>query len=69
MGSHTFLPRPGWGVGAYFILTQTVTDQTTYSDEYIPGVLPFLAGTARRYWWLPSRQRPSKGSLLTVSWF
>jgi uncharacterized protein (DUF1330 family) len=29
-------------MAAYFILTQTVTDQTAYSEEYIPGVLPFL---------------------------
>ena len=28
---------------AYFILTQTVTDQMAYSQQYIPGVLPFLA--------------------------
>ena len=30
-------------MAAYFILTQTVTDQTVYSEEYVPGVLPFLA--------------------------
>ena len=30
-------------MAAYFILTQTVTDQTAYSEQYIPGVLPFLA--------------------------
>jgi uncharacterized protein (DUF1330 family) len=29
-------------MSAYFILTQTVTDQTAYSEQYIPGVLPFL---------------------------
>jgi len=29
-------------MAAYFILTQTVTDQTAYSEQYIPGVLPFL---------------------------
>jgi uncharacterized protein (DUF1330 family) len=28
---------------AYFILTQTVTDPQRYRDEYIPGVMPFLA--------------------------
>ena len=28
---------------AYFILSQTVTDQTAYAEEYVPGVLPFLA--------------------------
>ena len=28
---------------AYFVLTQTVTDQTAYSEQYVPGVLPFLA--------------------------
>lgn len=27
---------------AYFILTQTVTDQTAYSEQYVPGVIPFL---------------------------
>jgi uncharacterized protein (DUF1330 family) len=30
-------------MSAYFILTQTVTDQMAYAQEYIPGVLPFLA--------------------------
>lgn len=30
-------------MAAYFILTQTVTDQMAYSQQYIPGVLPFLA--------------------------
>ncbi len=30
-------------MAAYFILTQTVTDQTAYSEQYIPGVMPFLA--------------------------
>ena len=30
-------------MAAYFILTQTVTDQTAYSQQYILGVLPFLA--------------------------
>ena len=29
-------------VAAYFILTQTVMDQTAYAEEYIPGVIPFL---------------------------
>ena len=29
-------------MSAYFILTQTVTDQTAYSEQYVPGVLPFL---------------------------
>ena len=28
---------------AYFILTHTVTDTERYRNEYIPGVLPFLA--------------------------
>ena len=28
---------------AYFILTQTITDTDRYANEYIPGVLPFLA--------------------------
>ena len=30
-------------MAAYFILSQTVTDQTAYSEQYVPGVLPFLA--------------------------
>lgn len=30
-------------MAAYFILTQTVTDQTAYSEDVVPGVLPFLA--------------------------
>ncbi len=30
-------------MAAYFILTQTVTDQEAYSQQYVPGVLPFLA--------------------------
>ncbi len=30
-------------MAAYFILTQTVTDQTAYSEDYVPGVLPILA--------------------------
>lgn len=30
-------------MAAYFILTQTVTDQRAYSEEYVPGVMPFLA--------------------------
>ncbi len=30
-------------MAAYFILTQTVTDQMAYSQQYVPGVLPFLA--------------------------
>lgn len=29
-------------MAAYYILTQTVTDQKAYSEEYIPGVMPFL---------------------------
>ena len=29
-------------MAAYFILTQTVTDQTAYVEQYVPGVLPFL---------------------------
>ena len=29
-------------MAAYFILTQTVTDQTAYAEQYVPGVLPFL---------------------------
>ena len=30
-------------MAAYFILTQTITDLDKYRQEYIPGVLPFLA--------------------------
>jgi uncharacterized protein (DUF1330 family) len=30
-------------MAAYFILTQTVTDRTAYAEQYVPGVLPFLA--------------------------
>ena len=30
-------------MAAYFILTQTVTDLDRYWNEYVPGVLPFLA--------------------------
>ena len=30
-------------MSAYYILTQTITDQQKYANEYIPGVLPFLA--------------------------
>ena len=30
-------------MSAYFILTQTITDPERYQEEYIPGVLPFLA--------------------------
>lgn len=30
-------------MSAYFILTQTITDPQRYSNEYIPGVMPFLA--------------------------
>ncbi len=30
-------------MAAYFILTQTVMDQTAYSEQYVPAVLPFLA--------------------------
>ena len=29
-------------MSAYFILTQTITDPQRYSQEYIPGVIPFL---------------------------
>ena len=29
-------------MSAYFILTHTVTDPEKYSQEYIPGVMPFL---------------------------
>lgn len=29
-------------MAAYFILTQTVTDPSAYSEQYIPGVMPFL---------------------------
>ena len=30
-------------MSAYFILTHTITDTDRYQQEYIPGVLPFLA--------------------------
>lgn len=30
-------------MAAYFVLTQTVTDQRAYLEDYVPGVLPFLA--------------------------
>ena len=30
-------------MAAYFILTQTVTDLDKYLNEYVPGVMPFLA--------------------------
>jgi len=30
-------------MSAYFVLTQTVTDQMAYAQEYVPGVMPFLA--------------------------
>ena len=30
-------------MSAYYILTQTITNQQRYAQEYIPGVLPFLA--------------------------
>jgi len=30
-------------MSAYYVLTQTVTDQKAYAQEYIPGVMPFLA--------------------------
>ena len=30
-------------MSAYFILTQTVTDLDRYMNEYVPGVMPFLA--------------------------
>ena len=29
-------------MAAYFVLTQTVTDQRAYTEDYIPGVQPFL---------------------------
>ena len=29
-------------MAAYFILRQTVTDQSAYSEQYIPGVMPLL---------------------------
>jgi uncharacterized protein (DUF1330 family) len=29
-------------MAAYFILTQTVTNQAAYAEEYVPGVLPIL---------------------------
>jgi uncharacterized protein (DUF1330 family) len=29
-------------MAAYFILAQTVTDQSAYSEQYIPGVMPLL---------------------------
>ena len=29
-------------MAAYFVLTQTVTDQKAYWEEYVPKVLPFL---------------------------
>jgi len=29
-------------MAAYFVLTQTVTDQEKYREEYVPRVLPFL---------------------------
>jgi uncharacterized protein (DUF1330 family) len=28
---------------AYFVLTHTITDLRKYREEYIPGVMPFLA--------------------------
>jgi uncharacterized protein (DUF1330 family) len=30
-------------MSAYFILTHTVNDPQKYAQEYIPGVMPFLA--------------------------
>ena len=30
-------------MSAYFILTHTVTDAEKYAQQYIPGVMPFLA--------------------------
>lgn len=30
-------------MSAYFVLTHTVTDPQKYGQEYIPGVMPFLA--------------------------
>jgi len=29
-------------MAAYFVLTQTVTDQRAYSEDYVPGVVPIL---------------------------
>ena len=29
-------------MAAYFVLTQTVTDQRAYAEDYIPRVIPFL---------------------------
>ena len=29
-------------MAAYFILTQTVTDQAAYAEQYVPAVLPLL---------------------------
>jgi uncharacterized protein (DUF1330 family) len=30
-------------MSAYFVLTHTITDPQQYRQEYIPGVMPFLA--------------------------
>lgn len=30
-------------MSAYYILTHTITDPQKYGQEYIPGVMPFLA--------------------------
>jgi uncharacterized protein (DUF1330 family) len=30
-------------MSAYFVLTHTITDPQKYRQEYIPGVMPFLA--------------------------
>lgn len=30
-------------MSAYYILTQTITDQEKYISEYLPAVVPFLA--------------------------
>jgi len=30
-------------MSAYFVLTHTITDPEKYRQEYIPGVMPFLA--------------------------
>ena len=30
-------------MSTYFILTQTITDVQKYREQYIPGVMPFLA--------------------------
>jgi len=30
-------------MSAYFVLTHTITDPERYQEQYIPGVMPFLA--------------------------